>query len=207
MTSVYKTQNESSNISRVRDDVVLCLTDKYDQTLTIKVCSVAPSHDELDAYDCVCMSARYDHGFGFSQLYRFVDDKQSMKIKQICDLANESNRSQLLPMSSSARWWAIVTPIVKGNGHIQKITCRSIMTDIIQLTRVPSVCASKIFISQYRYMCAYRARQLQGVFEAIKQLQIGGFKGTEVICFEVDGRFKRQFEAHLMDVLSLHSKK
>jgi hypothetical protein len=31
--------------------------------------------DVDDSFDCVTLSARYDHGFGFSQLFRFVDDK------------------------------------------------------------------------------------------------------------------------------------
>ena len=33
--------------------------------------------------DCVTISPRYDHGFGFSKLFRVVDDKDSIEIKNL----------------------------------------------------------------------------------------------------------------------------
>ena len=89
------------------------LKDSKGQTLIVKVGDAAQSDDELKSYDCVSMSARYDNGFGFSQLYRFADDKESQEIKHLCDLVIEGNRAQLLSSKTSGRWWVIATPIVK----------------------------------------------------------------------------------------------
>jgi hypothetical protein len=51
-------------------------------------------------------------------------------------------------------------------------------------------------------MLSYRSQQVQGIFEAIKKLQMSGFEQIEVISFEVDDRFKNQFGEHLKSVLN-----
>ena len=55
------------------------------------------------SFDCVTLSARYDHGFGFSQLFRFVDDKESKLIETICDSANFEVVPKLLPWEFHSR--------------------------------------------------------------------------------------------------------
>lgn len=177
------------------------LTDSEDKALTIRVGETITSENELDAFDCVAMSARYDNGFGFSQLYRFVDDKQSQEIKKFCNLVKDGGRTQLLPMLSSGRWWVIITPIVKGNGKAEKIACESIMRDVFHISQAPRVKASKMLISQYRYMFGYREQQFNGVFEAIKKLQKTTFGDLSMIYFEIDARYKDRFNEQVKHIL------
>ena len=186
----------------VLQESIVNLTDSKNQTLTIQVGDAfEKNNDNLNAFDCVTMSARYDNGFGFSQLYRFADDEESQELKNFCDLVKENNRSQLLPMRSSGRWWVIATPIVKGDGNAQKAICQSIMRDVFHLSQAPRVEATKLLISQYRRMYSYREHQIKGVFEAIKNLQKTSFDNLNLIYFELDEKYKNKFTKQLREHL------
>lgn len=182
-------------------DLKLTLIDSRGQTLDIQVGDVVESDDVLDVFDCVAMSARYDNGFGFSQLYRFADDKESQEIKKFCELVKENNRSQLLPMRSSGRWWVIATPIVKGNGSNQKLICESIMSDIFHLSQAPRVESTKLLISQYSRMYGYRDQQFEGVFEALRKIQAKSFSNLGLIYFEVDKNYREKFNNQIREIL------
>jgi len=193
MSDVKRAEIKKNIISKLRIENNLYLTDSNNQALTITVSDITPSDDDLDIFDCVSMTARYDNGFGFSQLYRFVDDKESLEIKDCCDLAIVEDKSKLLPIMSSGRWWIVVTPIVKGDGYKQRESCKSIMKDIFELSQQSQVSATKLFISQFRYMFDYREEQLSGVFEALQELRDSSFGSLNSIYFEVDARFKDRF--------------
>ena len=147
------------------------------------------------------MTARYDNGFGFSQLYRFVDDKESKETKSCCDLVLNTNKSKLLPLNVSNRWKVIVTPKVKGDGHAQKQLCQSIMEDILNLSQENEIGPTKILMTQYRKMFSYREEQINGVFEAINILRQASFGNLEFIHFEVDIRYRDRFYKQLRAAL------
>jgi hypothetical protein len=193
MSDVKRAEIKKNSISKLRIENNLYLTDSTNQALTITVSDITPSDDDLDIFDCVSMTARYDNGFGFSQLYRFVDDKESQEVKDCCDLVIAENKSKLLPIMSSGRWWIVVTPIVKGDGYKQRESCKSIMKDIFELSQQSQVSATKLFISQFRYMFDYREEQLSGVFEALQELRDSSFGSLNSIYFEVDTRFRDRF--------------
>ena len=199
MADVKRAEIKKNNISKLRIEKNLYLTDSNNQGLTITVSDITPSDDDLDAFDCVSMTARYDNGFGFSQLYRFVDDKESQDIKDRCDLVIAEDRSKLLPIMSSGRWWIVVTPIVKGDGYKQRESCKSIMKDIFKLSQQSPVIATKLFISQFRHMFGYREEQLSGVFEALQELRDSSFGSLNLIYFEVDTRFRDRFAQQIRD--------
>jgi len=193
MSDVKRAEIKKNSISKLRIENNLYLTDSTNQALTITVSDITPSDDDLDIFDCVSMTARYDNGFGFSQLYRFVDDKESQEIKDCCDLAIVEDKSKLLPIMSSGRWWIVVTPIVKGDGYKQRESCKSIMKDIFELSQQSQVSATKLFVSQFRHMFDYREEQLSGVFEALQELRDSSFGSLNSIYFEVDTRFRDRF--------------
>ena len=199
MADVKRAEIKKNNISKLRIEKNLYLTDSNNQALTITVSDITPSDDDLDAFDCVSITARYDNGFGFSQLYRFVDDKESQDIKDRCDLVIAEDRSKLLPIMSSGRWWIVVTPIVKGDGYKQRESCKSIMKDIFKLSQQSPVIATKLFISQFRHMFGYREEQLSGVFEALQELRDSSFGSLNLIYFEVDTRFRDRFAQQIRD--------
>ena len=62
----------SSNLSNNKD---IPIKDSQSKILTIQIRNHLLIED--GSFECVTLSARYDHGFGFSQLFRFVDEKKS----------------------------------------------------------------------------------------------------------------------------------
>ena len=201
MADVKRAKIKQNSISKLRMEDNLYLIDSRNQVLTIKVSDINPSDDDLDVFDCVSMTARYDNGFGFSQLYRFVDDREAQEIKDCCELVKVEGKTMFLPIMSSGRWRVIVTPTVKGDGYTQRESCRSIMKDVFELSQQPNVGATKLFISQYKYMFGYREQQLDGVFEALKELRDKSFGSLDLIYFEVDTRYKEKFNQQLRSYL------
>jgi len=199
MSDVKRAKIKKNSVSKLRIEKNLYLTGNNNQALTITVSDITPSDDDLDIFDCVSMTARYDNGFGFSQLYRFVEDKESQDIKDCCDLVIAENKPKLLPMMSSGRWWIVVTPIVKGDGYKQRESCKSIMKNIFELSQQSPVCATKLFISQFKYMLDYREEQLSGILEALQDLKDRSFGSLNLIYFEVDSRFKDRFAQQIRD--------
>ena len=63
--------------------VSIRIQDRHGKAMVIQIRNFDLGIEE--SFDCVTLSARYDHGFGFSQLFRFVNDKESKEIKVICD--------------------------------------------------------------------------------------------------------------------------
>lgn len=164
-----------------------------DKQLLILVSDTHPSPTEYNKFDCVCLTARYDHGFGFSQLYRFVDNKESQAIKDCCDVARQENRAMLLPKDVSNKWNVIVTPIVKGNSINEKDLCKEIMKEILDLSQLNGIISKKLLISQFGYFFSYKEQQFNGIFEAIKEMQEASFGKLDLIYFEVDTRYRKRF--------------
>ena len=109
------------------------------QDLLGNVLKIQISKFQLDVdleFDCVSLSARYDHGFGFSQLFRFVDDKESKEIEAICDVSNEEVAPRLLPPVVSKNWRVIVTPVIQALNELKKETFGSL--ELIRFEVEPS---------------------------------------------------------------------
>ena len=196
------------NNSRSTDEMLggICVRDSIGQTLTIMVNS---TDEDRKRIDCASITARYDHGFGWSKLYRFVVDKEDQEIKDICDWVNANNKSRLLPprfsnslqesvapsvkkdVSNNLR--VIVTPIVKGNSLIEKDRCQGIMRDIIDLSQSDGIHSQSLLITQFGFMLSYRDQHFDGIVEAIKERQISSFLNLREIVFEVDGKYELSF--------------
>ena len=148
------------------------------------------------SFDCVTLSARYDHGFGFSQLFRFVDDKESKLIETICDSANFEVVPKLLPSSVSKKWRVIVTPVIKSNELRYQDFYKQLMLDV--LAQAQLIFTTKLLFSQYGMMMTIKEHQFEGVISALNELKLSSFGSLEKICFEVDSKYLssvyRQFE-------------
>ena len=157
------------------------------QDLLGNVLKIQISKFQLDVdleFDCVSLSARYDHGFGFSQLFRFVDDKESKEIEAICDVSNEEVAPRLLPPGVSKNWRVIVTPVIKSNEPRYMDFYRQLMLDVIK--QAQSVFATKLLFSQYGMMMAHKRHQFDGVIQALNELKKETFGSLELIRFEVE---------------------
>jgi len=169
------------------------LEDKFDfcdsknNKLVIKIRDFKLTLPELEDINCVSITARYDHGFGFSQLYRFVFDKDNQIIKDLCDEVHKKNKSKLLPNELS-KWKVFLTPIVKGNGKKDKELCSKIMSDIIKNSNSES-----ILITQFSFMYSFKEQQFDGIFEVIKEMKKTSFGNLKILFFEIDTRYKNMF--------------
>ena len=199
-----KNNNNTKSKDEMQGDI--CVRDSTDQVLTIRVNATA---DDCNRIDCASITARYDHGFGWSKLYRFFEDKDDQEIKNICDWVNTNDKSSLLPPRSSNILRAaftssvtqevqnnlrvIVTPIVKGNSLIEKDRCKRIMSDIIDLSQSDGVQSQCLLITQFGFMLSYRDQHFDGIVEAIKERQTSSFLNLRKILFEVDSKYELSF--------------
>lgn len=143
--------------------------------------------DVEKSFDCVTLSARYDHGFGFSQLYRFVDDKESKLIEAYCDSANSEVMPKLLPGSVSKNWRVIVTPVIKSNDPRYQDFYKQLMLDVLDQAKL--VFATNLLFSQYGMMMNLKEHQFNGVLSALNELKTLSFGSLEKIRFEVNSKF------------------
>ena len=213
---ILTTKNTSNSVWKNRGLANIIVRDSEGHTLTIKL---NPTEEERKRIDCASITARYDHGMGWSLLYRFVEDKEDKEIEDICDWVVANNRSILLPQRLSTALQVaatsplkngvsinlrvIVTPIVKGNSLIEKNQCKEIMRDIIDLAQSHGVQSRSILITQFGFMLSYRDQHLYGIVEAIKERQVSSFLNLREIIFEVDNayeeRFRNQLKKQLID--------
>lgn len=202
----FKKKNNNNSKSNVEMQGGIRVCDSTDQVLTIRV---KATEDDCNRIDCAAITARYDHGFGWSQLYRFVVDKEDQEIKDICDWVNTNNKSSLLPsrlpnilqasvtpsvkkdVPNNLR--VIVTPIVKGNSLIEKDQCKGIMRDIIDLSQSDGGQSQSLLITQFGFMLSYREQHFDGIVEAIKERQTSSFLNLREIIFEVDDKYELRF--------------
>jgi hypothetical protein len=152
-----------------------------------------------DNFDCVTLSARYDHGFGFSQLFRFVDHKESKEIAVICDQANATLTPKLLPLHVSKKWRVLVTPVIKSNDAQNRNIYKQLMLSIIN--EVQNVAGTKILFSQYGLMLSHKAHHFDGIIEALVELKSRSFNEIRTISFEIDSRYKTRVRDQFANVL------
>jgi len=177
------------------------LKDINNKELQLKVHDGWLSKAALKNINCVSITARYDHGFGFSQLYRFVNDKKSEMIRDFCDIVTLTNKSYLLPIEVSSNWNVIITPIIKGNNDVAKALSKNTMKENIELSQSINTISSNLLITQLVFMMSYKEKQYEGIFEAIRDLQKIGFKSLNVIHFEINEDFSARFNQQLRNVL------
>ena len=163
------------------------IQDRHGKAMVIQIRNFDLGIEE--SFDCVTLSARYDHGFGFSQLFRFVDDKESKEIKSICDSSNAEVLPKFLPASVSKKWRVLVTPVIKSNEQRYADFYRQLMLGVVQ--QAQSVFTTKLIFSQYWMMFTYKEHHFEGVIRALNELKQESFGSLEVIRFEVDSKHSK----------------
>jgi hypothetical protein len=166
----------------------ITIFDANGATLIVQLCELDESF-KMEGFDCVSLSARYDHGFGFSQLYRFVDDMESKDIVKVCDIANTEVASKFLHPSVSKEWRVLVTPVIKSNDLKFKDFYKQLMLEVID--QAHSIAATKLLLSQFNRMFTYKEHQFEGIIEAFNEIKRGSFGNLELIRFEVDSKHKK----------------
>ena len=165
------------------------IKDVYGNHLVIQITSPINLKIE-DQLDCVSLSARYDHGFGFSQLFRFVQDKESKQIEGICDQANATSTPKFLPMNSSKKWRVLVTPVIKSNDNENTAIYKELMLSIIK--EIQSIQCGSILFSQYMLMLSNKIHQFDGIIKALNELKHVSFQKIHTIRFEIDSRYSNK---------------
>jgi hypothetical protein len=187
--------NNSSSILQLEESFYP--SDGNKKQVAIKIRDFPLIQAELKKVNCVSLSAGYGDDFGCNQLDRFVDDKESLVIKDYCDLAIEENKAKLLPSEVSSKWRVIVTPALRANTYIEIQDCQLIMEEIFELSKSTGTESINLLISQYKNINEYREQQFAGVFQAIKSLCNSSLGNLDLIYFEVDTRHKEKFYKQL----------
>jgi len=165
------------------------IKDAYGNHLVIQITNSINLKIE-DQFDCVSLSARYDHGFGFSQLFRFVQDKESKEIETICDHANATSTPKFLPMNASKKWRVLVTPVIKSNDKKNTDIYRELMLSIIK--EIQSIQCASILFSQYGLMLSNKIHQFDGIIKVLNELKLVSFQKIHTIRFEIDSRYSNK---------------
>jgi hypothetical protein len=155
------------------------------------------SNNPLDI-DCVTISPRYDHGFGFSQLYRVVKDKESMEIKNFCDLSKLTNQIHLLPINVSDTWRVILTPTVKFNNETGRTLSKNLMMKLFSLSQSDEIQSERLLITHLGHLQSYPDKIIDGLLDGLFELSKGSFQNLTDIYIEItdmfEDRLKKQFK-------------
>jgi hypothetical protein len=148
--------------------------------------------------DCVTISPRYDHGFGFSQLYRVVKDKDSTEIQNFCDLSTLTNQIHLLPKYVSDTWRVILTPTVKFNDETGKILSKNLMLKLFSLSQSDEIQSRKLLITHFGNLQSFPDKSIDGLLDGLFELSKGSFQNLTDIYIEITDKFedrlKKQFK-------------
>jgi hypothetical protein len=162
------------------------------------------SNNPLDI-DCVTISPRYDNGFGFSQLYRVVKDKDSTEIKNFCDLSKLTNQIHLLPKHVSDTWRVILTPTVKFNNESGRTLSKNLMLKLFSLSQSDEIESKKLLITHFRHLQSYPDKSIDGLLNGLFELSKGSFQNLTDIYIEItdmfEDRLKRQFKSNFEKVI------
>ena len=187
---VHVAQNRYSRVEEQQSDLII--KGLYGRTLII---GVIDSRSTTTDYGCVALTARYDLGFGFSQLYRFCEDPKSQKIKHLFDQINETKKLQLLPKETSRRWRVIATPRLRTiDGNLRE-RAYNLMTEVLKMAE--STDTARLLMSQFCYARKYHWEQFYGIFQAIVASSRSSFFASKRIDFEINGDYVKAFRADL----------
>jgi len=151
--------------------------------------------------DCVAISPRYDHGFGFSQLYRVVKDKNSDEIKNLCDLSKLTNQIQLLPKHFSDVWRVILTPTVKFNNETARPISKNLMLKLFSLSQTDEIGSKTLLITHFGNLQSYPDKSIDGVIDGLAEIKNQSFLKLKEIYIEIEGKFQYRFEEHFISRL------
>jgi len=149
--------------------------------------------------DCVTISPRYDHGFGFSQLHRVVKDKDSEQIKKFCDLSNDKKQIQLLPKNVSDTWRVILTPTIKSNNEISRYESKDLMLKLFFQSQSHEVGCERLLITHFGHLQSYPDISIEGFLDGILDIRNQSFLNLKEIFVEIQGKYKKRLEQQVMN--------
>jgi hypothetical protein len=187
---VHVEQSRYSRSEEKHSDLVI--KGLYGRTLII---GVIDSMSTTTDYGCVALTARYDLGFGFSQLYRFCEDPKSQKIKHLFDQINQTTKLQLLPKEVSRRWRVIATPRLRTiDGNLRE-RAYNLMAEVLKMAE--STDTARLLMSQFCFARKYHWEQFYGIFQAIVASSRSSFFASKRIDFEINREYAKAFRADL----------
>jgi hypothetical protein len=187
---VHVGQSRYSRFEEHQSDLII--KGLYGRTLII---GIIDSRSTNIDYGCVALTARYDPGFGSSQLYRFCEYPESQEIKHLFDQVNETTKLQLLPKEVSRRWRVIATPRLRTiDGNLRE-RAYNLMTDVLKTAE--STDTARLLMSQFCSARKYHWEQFYGIFQAIVASSRSSFFASKRIDFEINGEYAKAFRADL----------
>jgi hypothetical protein len=154
------------------------------------------SHNSL-GIDCVTISPRYDHGFGFSQLYRVVKDKNSEEIKNLCDRTDIENEINLLPKEVSDTWRVILTPTTKTNDEVSRVVTKDLMLKLFTVSQSDEIRSKKLLITHFGHLRKYHDKTIDGLLDGILDISYQSFINLMEIYIEIEDKFQVRFEKQI----------
>ncbi len=151
--------------------------------------------------DCVTISPRYDHGFGFSQLYRVVNEKESPLIENSCDFSKLTNQIQILPKYVSDTWRVILTPTVKSNSETSRTTSKNLMLKLFSLSQSDEVQSKKLLITHFSNLQSYPNKAIDGLLEGFIEIRKKSFLNLSEIYIEITHKFQDRLEEQFRNKL------
>ena len=146
--------------------------------------------------DCVTLSPRYDHGFGFSQLHRLVNEKESASIENSCDFSKLTNQIQLLPKYDCDTWRVILTPTVKSNDEVGKNLSKNLMMKLFSLSQSDEIQSKKLLITHFRHLQSYPDKTIDGLLDGLSEITKHTFLNLQDLYIEITDKFQDRLEKH-----------
>ncbi|AWW46782.1 hypothetical protein DPM18_08145 [Polynucleobacter paneuropaeus] len=146
--------------------------------------------------DCVTISPRYDHGFGFSQLYRVVKDKDSVEIKKSCDESSQTKQVLLLPKNVSDTWRVILTPTTKSNDEKSRQESEDLMLKLFFLTQSHEIQCNRLLITHFRHLQSYPDKTIDGLLDGLSEITKHTFLNLQDLYIEITDKFQDRLEKH-----------
>ena len=154
--------------------------------------------------DCVTISPRYDHGFGFSQLYRVVKDKDSVEIKKSCDESSQTKQVLLLPKDVSDTWRVILTPTTKSNDETSRQESEDLMLKLFFLTQSHEIQCNRLLITHFGNLQSYPERSIDGLLDGLLDISKQSFLNLKDIYIEIQDRFVSKFVKQVKNKFHVH---
>lgn len=198
---ILKKELEKMKKTSSNNPMILNLKDSNDSTIYIHISGFSLpsiSRNPLNI-DCVTLSPRYDHGFGFSKLHRVVNDKDSLLIKNLVDESNLTNQVILLPKEVSDTWRVILTPTVKSNSEIGKEFSKKLMLDLFSLSQSEVVKSERLLITHFEFLVSYPDKTIDGILEGLLEMSRKSFLNLKDIYIEFDTNYKSKIEKQVIE--------
>lgn len=152
------------------------------------------------SFDAVACSP---HANGFTVLNGLLGGSvPRAQLEAACNETVTRNEVCVLPKDVSTEWRILLTPTVRSLGSGSRLSASRLMKDLFGASQAQQVKASRLLITHFACVRKYPEPHIQGIFDAVKELMSGSFRGLHMLGFEIAAQHSAQFESELRDTFA-----